>query len=194
MCTAPVMTSCAGGTCPVRKTFPAGVSAMPLLPRRMCFSMSSLSGSRATSAALTRRCSPVVTSVTTTAGRRAARSALSALRISSFMPIPAARSVRPLPPCGGGLGVAAGTGPRRAGRPPPQGERRTECVAPACAFLPLLHFLHIDPDGAAAGEPDLPGGFVGYPEFQRLRLAALDDVERLGDDRALHAATRDAAE
>src|SRR5262249_26893976 len=64
-----------------------------------------------TSAALTRRCSPFVTSVTTTAARRAARSALSALRISSFMTTLPARSVGPLPPCGGGLGrgVAART-------------------------------------------------------------------------------------
>src|SRR5262249_43449997 len=43
MCTAPVMTSCEGGTCTVRKNLPFGVSAMPLLPRRMCFSITSLS-------------------------------------------------------------------------------------------------------------------------------------------------------
>src|SRR2546425_11536046 len=58
----------------------------------------------------------------------------------------------------------------------------------------LLHLLHIDPDGAATGEPDLPGGLVGHTEFEGLRLAALDDVQRLGYHRALHAAARDAAE
>src|SRR5439155_228780 len=79
MCTARVMTSCGGGTCTVKKALPAGISTMTLLPRRICFSISSLSGSRATSAALTRRCLPVATSVTTTAARRAARSAFRVL-------------------------------------------------------------------------------------------------------------------
>src|SRR5262249_51575076 len=58
----------------------------------------------------------------------------------------------------------------------------------------LLHLLYIDPDGAAAGEPDLPGGLVGDTEFERLGLAALDHVERFGHHRALDAAARDAAE
>src|SRR5215475_9022091 len=58
----------------------------------------------------------------------------------------------------------------------------------------LLHLLHIDPDGAATGEPDLPGGLVGDTEFERLGLAALDHVERFGHHRALDAAARDAAE
>src|SRR5262249_48025968 len=58
----------------------------------------------------------------------------------------------------------------------------------------LLHLLHIDADGAAAGEADLPGGLVGDAEFERLGLAALDHIERLGDDRALDAAARHRAE
>src|SRR5262249_38891044 len=58
----------------------------------------------------------------------------------------------------------------------------------------LLHLLHIDPDGAATGEPDLPGGLVGDTEFERLGLAALDHVERFGHHRALDAAARDATE
>src|SRR5690348_1411726 len=143
MCTAPVMTSWDGGTCTVRKNLPAGVSTMALLPRRICFSMSSFSGSRATSAVLTRRCAPLVTSVTTTAARRAARSALSALRMSSFM----TTLPPPLPPCGRGSRVGY------------------EHAARAC---PLLHLLHIDADGAAAGEPHLPRGLVGNAEFERL--------------------------
>src|SRR5262245_13112644 len=131
MWTAPVTTMRGAGTCTVRKTLPCGVSSsMPLLPLRMCFSISSRSGSLATSAALTRRCSPVASLVTTTAARRALRSALSDLRMSSF--------------------------------------------------TLLLHLLDVDADGAAAREPDLPGGLVGDAEFQRLRLAALDHVERLG--------------
>src|SRR5262249_20941818 len=84
MCTAPVITSFGGGTCTVRNTLPRGVSSVPLLPLRMRFSSTSASGSRATSAALTRRCSPVASLVTTMTARRAARSLLSTLRISSF--------------------------------------------------------------------------------------------------------------
>src|SRR5260370_26879771 len=134
MCTARLMTSCVGGTCTVRKSLPCGVSSMPLLPLRMCFSMRLLSGSRAASAALTRRCSPLATSVTTTAARRAARSVLRALRMSSF--------------------------------------------------TSSFHFFQIHPDGAAEVEADLPGGLVGDADFERLGLAALDHVERLGHDRA----------
>src|SRR5215471_14281553 len=161
MCTAPVMTSWVGGTCTVRKTLPCGVSSMPLLPLRMCFSIRLLSGSRAASAALTSRCSPLATSVTTTAARRAARSVLRALRMSSFMFAPAKWRIA----------------------------NASDPVAPA-----LLHLLHIDPNGAAAGEADLPGGLVGDAELERLGLAALDHVERLGDHRALDAAARDRAE
>src|SRR6516165_9498597 len=160
MCTAPVMTSCEGGTCTVRKTLPAGVSTIPLLPRRICFSMTSLSGSRATSPALTSRCSPLAISVTTTAARRAARSALRALRMSSFIMAP----------------------------------RTANSCSPFRYSPALFHLLHIDADGAAAGQPDLPGGLVGDTEFERLRLAALDHVERFGHHRALDATARDAAE
>src|SRR6516162_11887732 len=63
------------------------------------------------------------------------------------------------------------------------------------AFVPvLLHLLHIDADGAATGEPDLPGGLIGDAEFERLRLAALDHVERLGHHLTLDTAAGDAAE
>src|SRR5262249_2602504 len=172
MCTAPVMTSCDGGTCTVRKTLPAGVSAIPLLPRRMCFSITSFSGSRATSAALTSRCSPLAISVTTTAARRAARSALRALRMSSFMP--AHRAWR----------IASGEEQLVARRP-----FVIRYSPPA-----LLHLLHIDADGAAAGEPDLPGGLVGDAELGGLRRAALDHVGRFGPHRPLDATARDAAE
>src|SRR5688572_6350066 len=77
------MTRRGDGTCTVRKTRPCVVSSMPLLPVRKCCSSFSFSGSVAMSAALTRRCAPLATSVTTTAPRRAARSAFSAERTSS---------------------------------------------------------------------------------------------------------------
>src|SRR6185295_20069846 len=51
-----------------------------------------------------------------------------------------------------------------------------------------VHLLDEHPDRAAARQADLPRSFVGDAEFQRLRLAALDHVERLSDDRALDAA------
>src|SRR5262249_7217592 len=137
------ITSRGGGTCTVRKTLPCGVSSMPLLPLRMRLSSALASGSRAMSAALTRRCAPVAMSVTTTAARRAARSVLRAARMSSFT---------------------------------------------------LVHLLHVHPDLSAAGEPDLPGGLVGDAEFQRLRLAALDHVDRLRHHRTLDAAARHRAE
>src|SRR5712671_3909848 len=80
--------------------------------------------------------------------------------------------------------------PRKGGGKPSARHVRTF----AHAFLRLLHLLHIDADGAAAGEPDLPRGLVGNAEFERLRLAALDHVERLGHYRALDAAAGDTAE
>src|SRR5262249_21499934 len=138
MCTAPVITSRGGGTWTVRKNLPCGVSSAPLFPLRMCFSSSSLSGSRPTSAALTSRCSPFAISVTSTTAWRAARSALSVRRVSRF--------------------------------------------------TSLVHLLHVDPDGAAAGEADLPGGLVGNAEFQRLGLAALDDIHGFGHHGALDTA------
>src|SRR6185369_14470873 len=131
------MTSCAGGTCTVRNTLPSGVSSIPLLPLRMCFSINACSGSPATSAALTSRCSPLATSVTTTAARRAARSAFNACRTSSFT---------------------------------------------------SAYFLHINADGATAGQADLPGRFICDAEFEHLRFAALDHVHRFGHHGALDAA------
>src|SRR5438105_13842776 len=142
MCTAPVITSLGDGTCTVKKTLPSGVSSMPLLPERKCFSSTPFSGSRAISFSVTRRCAPLSWLVTTIAARRAARSSLRALRMSR----------------------------RKAS---------------------LLHLLHEHPDGAAARQPDLPGGLVGDAELQRLRLAALDHVHRFGHHRALDAAARD---
>src|SRR5262249_55272302 len=59
---------------------------MPLLPLRRCSDSTALSGSLAMSAAFTSRCSPLSTSVTTMAPRRAARSALRAVRSESFIP------------------------------------------------------------------------------------------------------------
>src|SRR4051812_6846294 len=139
------MTSFGGGTCTVRKTRPCGVSSMPLLPLRMCFSSSALSGSPATSAAFTSRCSPVVVSVTTTAARRAARSAFNAERVSSFTAI-------------------------------------------------SVQLFHKHSNGATTRQSNLPGGLVGDAEFKRLRLAAVDHVERLGHHRALDAAAGNRAQ
>ena len=81
--TAPVMTSLGGGTCTVKNDLPCGVSSMPLLPLRRCFSRRLLSGSAATSFAFTSRCVPPSISVTTIAARRAARSVFSVERMSS---------------------------------------------------------------------------------------------------------------
>src|SRR5580700_8084528 len=58
---------------------------MPLLPVRKCSASTARNGSLGTSAALTRRCLPLVVSVTTMAARRACRSALRTVRMSSFM-------------------------------------------------------------------------------------------------------------
>src|SRR6185295_19958648 len=57
---------------------------MPLLAIRRRLSRTVFKGSLATSPALTKRCSPLATSVTSTAARRAARSAFSACRTSIF--------------------------------------------------------------------------------------------------------------
>src|SRR5215470_15729404 len=144
MCTAPVMTRRGDGTWTVRNTLPCGVSAGPLLPLRSRCSSTSLSGSAATSACLTARCSPVASLVTTISARRAARSALMVRRMSSF--------------------------------------------------IALVDLLHVDADGAAAGQPDLPSGLVGDAEFERGRLAAFDHVDSFGNHRAFDAATRHRAE
>src|ERR1700726_3939283 len=58
----------------------------------------------------------------------------------------------------------------------------------------LVHLLHEHPDGAAAGQADFPGGLVGDAEFQHFRLAAVDHVERLGDDGPFDAAAGHRAE
>src|SRR5581483_3160554 len=99
---------------------------------RSALSSSARSESAAKSFALTSRCSPLSVSVTTIAGRRAARSALSCARVSSFTGSP--------------------------------------------------HLLDKHADGAAAGQPDIPGGLVGDAELQHLGLAALDHIHRLGHD------------
>src|SRR5579862_8013576 len=79
------MTSCGAGTYTVRKTRPSAVSSMPLLLLRRCSDKNGRSGSLAISVALTRRWRPLSTLVTTITARRAARSALRAVRMSSFM-------------------------------------------------------------------------------------------------------------
>src|SRR5579859_3508067 len=111
---------------------------------RSALSSSARKGSVAKSLAFTSRCSPLAVSVTTMAGRRAARSALSSARV--------------------------------------------------CSFTGLPHLLDEDANRAAAGQPDIPGGLVGNAELQHLRLAGLDHVHGLGDDRALDAAAGDRAQ
>src|SRR5439155_2468530 len=71
---------------------------------------------------------------------------------------------------------------------------RYSLLATRYSLSSLLHFLHIHPNRAAAGEPDLPRGLVGDAQLERLGFAALDHVECLGHHRALDAAARDAAE
>src|SRR5919201_1603683 len=93
-------------------------------------------------------------------------------------------------------GIATYPPPGRLRRPtsPARGEVHRVCSTRMWLTPALLHLLHIDANGAAAGESHLPRGLVGNAEFERLRLAALDHVERLGDHRALDAAAGDAAE
>src|SRR5262249_49770163 len=153
--------------CTLRKTRPSGESAGPLLPERRRASRMSCRGSALTSAALTSRCAPLSALVTTMAPRRAARSALRAARMSRR------------------IGIAS------------------YCLSmilfgkPVSTFRDhalLIHFLDEDPDGAAARKPGAPSGLVGDAELERFRLAALDHVERLGDDVALDASAGDRAE
>src|SRR5262249_618140 len=101
-------------------------------------SISAAGGSRATSAALTRRCVPLATSVTTTAARRAARSVFSDLRISSFIVGRPTDSVGPLPPCGGGLGrgVRANSAPRICAQ-----ERREDFSVHRCSRIAKCEIL-----------------------------------------------------
>src|SRR5437016_6218178 len=105
---------------------------------RKALSSSARKGSAAKSLAFTSRCSPLAVSVTTMAGRRAARSALSSVSVLRSTVLP--------------------------------------------------HLLDEDADGAAAGQPDIPGGLVGHAELQHLGFAGFDHVQRLGDDRALDTA------
>src|SRR5262249_2540459 len=62
------------------------------------------------------------------------------------------------------------------------------------SFTGLPHLLDKDADGAAAGQPDIPGGLVGDAELQHLRFSGRNHVERLGDDSALDAAARNRAQ
>src|SRR5262245_18400722 len=103
----------------------------------------SFNGSLVTAPALTSRCSPLATSVTSTTARRAARSAFSACRMSSF----------------------------------------------TSAYL-----LHIDTDGATAGQADLPSRFIGDAEFEHFRLAALDHIHCFGHHGPLNTASRHRSE
>ena len=70
---------------------------------------------------------------------------------------------------------------------PPRGALGIESL-PASRASRLADFLDEHPDGAAAGQADIPGGLVGDAEFEHFGLAAGDHVERLGDHRALDAA------
>src|SRR5215211_4124537 len=188
MCTAPIAISRGGGTYTVRNTRPCGVSTMPLLPLRSRCCSSSLSGSFATSAALTNRCSPESIAVTTIAARRAARSVFNPERISrrmrSSLPFRGGwQGAKSAEPGGVAIGSISPTPARFARRPSPasrEGENRP--------FAHLIHFFDQHPDSAAAGEANLPGGLVGNAEFQQLRLSALDHVHRLGNHRAFDAA------
>src|SRR5262249_40942743 len=144
------------------------------------------SGSMATSAPVTKRWAPDATSVMMTAARRAARSALSILRMLRRIGIP--------------LHLTEFVGAAERNVPTPTlssmwHERSTAWAGAKSAPLPsFLHFLHIDPDGAAARQADLPGGVVGNAEFQHLGLAAVDDVNGFGDHRAFDATARHRAE
>src|ERR1051326_3398587 len=79
--------------------------------------------------------------------------------------------------------------PRRAARSAFRSRSISRRIDVSCAGA-LLDLLHIDPDGAAAREAGAPGGFVGDAELERLRLAALDHVDRLGHHVALDAPPR----
>src|SRR6202035_4063775 len=67
--------------------------------------------------------------------------------------------------------------------------RRAPYLLPSASGASLLSDLFDEyPDGAAAGQPDIPGGLVGDAKFEHLWLAAGDHIERFGDDSALDAA------
>src|SRR6202790_3881365 len=164
---------------------------MPLLPIRNCFVRSARSGSVAMSFALTRRCSPLVVSVTTITGRRAARSTLTSASVSSFTasaPFPKVVNHRSAP--------CTNFGNRRGTSNSiivPLFDlkflvltRGTHCRNFKSAALPDFLDKHLD--RATARQADIPRGLVGDAEFKHFRLAAGDHIERLGDDRALDAA------
>src|SRR5215216_6267858 len=188
MCTAPIAISRGGGTYTVRNTRPCSVSTMPLLPLRSRSRSSSLTGSFATSAALTKRCSLESIAVITIAARRAARSVFNVERISrrmrSSLPFRGGwRGATSAEPGGVAIGPMSPTPARFARRPSPasgEGVNRP--------FAHLIHFFDQHPDGAAAGEANLPGGLVGDAEFQQLRLSTFDHVQGLGNHRAFDTA------
>src|SRR6266446_3376995 len=165
---------------------------MPLLPMRNCFVRSARSGSVAISLALTSRCSPLAVSVTTITGRRAARSTLTSESVSNFTtsaPFPKFVNHRSAP-CTN-FGNNRGTSNSIIVVPPFDLKfliriRGTHCRNFKSGALPDFLDKHLD--GAAAGQADIPRGLVGDAEFEHLRLAAGDHIERLGDDRALDAA------
>src|SRR5271170_5628715 len=147
---------------------------MPLLLVRRCSAISGRNGSLAMSAARTRRWPPLSTLVTTTDARRASRSVLRALRSSNSMTDHNAN---------GESRVANG-----------EEEVILHYSLFATRYSPLFHLLDEHPDGAAAGQPDLPCRLVGDAEFQHFRFAVFDDVERLGDHGAFDTAAGDRAE
>src|ERR1700730_11491195 len=59
-----------------------------------------------------------------------------------------------------------------------------ECGSQETAARVSLDLLQIDPDGAAAGEPHLPGSLVGDAEFERLVPAVLYHVAGVRQHRA----------
>src|SRR5262245_33742463 len=52
------------------------------------------------------------------------------------------------------------------------------------------YLLHIDTDGATAGQANIPGRFIGDAEFEHFRLAALDHIHCFGHHGPLNAAAR----
>src|SRR5579872_3696253 len=108
---------------------------MPLLAVRSLSARAGLSGSPAMSAALTSRCAPLSTLVTTIAARRAARSVLSAVRMSSFIVQTFYLECRQ----SRATATATTVHPSRAAARPSRHDG-----------LLLLHFLDEHPDGAAA--------------------------------------------
>src|SRR6266853_346006 len=140
----------------------------------------------------------------TTAARRAARSAFSALRMSRRMTI----SLRKFQSQRRQSYQLSSPSPRLRGEGRgegalPQAQTRGEASSPVLSpqagrgdqrALELLHFLHVDPDGAAARQADLPGRIVGDAEFQHSGLAGFDHIDGFGHYGAFDAAARHRAE